>query len=774
MTFTTERPDRMLFPQPLDGATVEITPPGLTWLPAEGASGYRVEIRREAGGLVYTSDVGCDPVHVPGCVLAPGDYAWDVVALGEGGLEGARRGEHRFSVAEGVAELPWVDAKVLLSRVPEGHPRLLYLREDLSSIRTTLGRTRVHSWQACLEAADRALDVEPPEYPKYQSTDDPVACKLEYKAYFAYLRGYINSALMDLSLAFLMTEKAKYADAAKRVLLEVTDWPTDDADVTSVLARWGDEPGLSMSRCAHRAYDWLHAALTDDERARVLRMCEERAWQTYRRQVNRHNYLTSPGESHAGRLIAYLSEMAIVMAGESEGAETWLDYSLKALMTFYPHWAGYEGGWAEGVGYGTAYNSIYAPALEGLRIACGHNLWQRPFFSKVRHFFFYCTAIRGEMRPFGDGAERGGPGSGGSGLASLLAHHARLFDDPHVGWWVEQVQGEPGSTGELSLVFEDALPSEAPEDLPASRAFRGVGWAGLHSSLEDPDGDTCLIFKSSPYGSVSHSHADQNAFAIMKGGRALAIPSGYYGPAYGQPHHAEWTRSTKANNCVLVNGEGQVIRDAEASGRIVAFDDRKGLTYLLGDAAAAYMGRLVRWDRHILFLRPGLFVLLDDVEAPGVSQFQWMLHAFEEMEVGEASVVSRRDGATLEVRLGCRRGLSISQTDQFDTPYNEGIPEPFQEDRPNHWHVTAETQAGAKATRIAAAMGVYGAEECFELEALDQAGWFGARARGGFGSVEGWAQLVPGAAGPEGFGDAVAAGDATVCGIGADGETFAT
>ena len=772
MTFLTERPDRLLFPTPDDGAVVDISPPGLAWLPAEGAAGYRVEMRKAGGDVVYEKETGADPVHLPDQALAPGAYTWDVIALDNNGKATARRGVQSFTVADGVPELPWAPPETLLSRVPQRHPRLLYMERDLPAVRATLGTTRTRTWAACLRAADRALDMPAPAYPKYQLTEDPVACKLEYKEYFAYLRGFVNNALMHLSLAFLMTEEAKYADAAKRILLEVTGWPTDDADVTSVLARWGDEPGLSMSRCAHRAYDWLYDALSDDERARVLKMCEARAWQTYRRQVNRHNYLTAPGESHAGRLIAYLSEMAIVMAGEAEGAGTWLDYSLKALTTFYPHWAGCDGGWAEGVGYGTAYNSIYAPALEGLRTACDFNLWQRPFFRKVRYFFFYCTAIRGEMRPFGDGADRGGPGTEGGGLANLLAHHAHLFDDPYIGWWVNQVKGSSGRSGELALMFEDEAPSKPPTDLPGSRLFRGVGWAGLHSDLGDPDHDTCMIFKSSPYGSVSHSHADQNAFAMMKGGKALAIPSGYYGPAYGQPHHAEWTRSTRANNCVLVNGEGQVIRDAKANGRIAAFEDRKGLTYLMGDAAPAYMGKLLRWDRHMLFLRPGLFLLLDDLEAPSASRYQWMLHALEEMALGEGQVISRRGGATLDVRLACPEGLTLSQTDRFDTPYNHGIPEQFHKDLPNHWHVTAETGGDAKAVRIGAAMGVYGAGEAFELETLSHDGWFGAKATGAFGAVEGWVQLTAGAPGPDGYSDAVADGRAKVCGAAMDGERF--
>jgi len=764
MRFLTERTeDAMLFPRPEDGAVVGISPPGLTWLPAKGASGYRVEIRESGGALVYEGCAQGAPVHLPDRVLEPGIYTWDVVALGPQGDEAARRGVQSFTVPEGIPELPWVDPEVLLARVPVEHPRLIYRREDLPTLRATLETTRGRSWAACLRAAEQALDMPAPVYPNYHRTEDRTQSRLEYKRYFADFRRYINSALMYLSLGFLMTEEAKYAEAGKRILMEVADWPADDEDVSSVRAKWGDEPGLSLSRCAHRAYDWLYEALSDEERAKVLAMCEERAWQTYRRLV-RGNYLTSPGKSHDGRLIAYLSEMAIVMAGESEGAKTWLDYSLKGLTTFYPHWGGYEGGWAEGIGYGLAYNQIYMPAFEGLRVACDLDLWQRPFFRKVRDFFFYCTALRGEIRPFGDGAERGGPGTEAGGFAALLSFHGHRYEDPCVGWWVEQT-GWRGGGGEMALVFEDTMETRPPAELPGSRAFRGAGWAALHSDLAQPEEDTFLLFKSSPYGSVSHSHADQNAFCIMKGGRALAIPSGYYGPAYGMPHHAEWTRATKANNCVLVNGEGQVIRSAKASGCITVFEDRKGLSYVAGDAAAAYMGTMRRFDRHILFLRPGLFLLLDDLEAPEPSRFQWMLHAFEEMEVDPrvGRIVSRRNGATLDVRLRSPAGLSFSQTDVFDTPYNAGTPEAFREDRPNHWHVTAETLEEVDASRIGVVMAVSGPEERFDVELFEQEGWFGARASGAFGTVEGWVQLCPGAAGPEECGE-----DAMIWGRGAD------
>lgn len=151
------------------------------------------------------------------------------------------------------------------------------------------------------------------------------------------------------------------------------------------------------------------------------------------------------------------------------------------------------------------------------------------------------------MKPFGDGTEGGGPGGGG---AALLTHHARRFRDPVCLWWAKQAAPDGAVDPLISLVTEDNVKPEAPDAMPTAGVFRGIGWAGLHSALDDPKRDTFFLFKSSPFGTVSHSHGDQNSFAIMKGGRALAIPSGYYGPSYGMPHHAGWTRQTKLNNSI--------------------------------------------------------------------------------------------------------------------------------------------------------------------------------------------------------------------------------
>jgi hypothetical protein len=257
----------------------------------------------------------------------------------------------------------------------------------------------------------------------------------------------------------------------------------------------------------------------------------------------------------------------------------------------------------------------------------------------------------------------------------------------------------------------------------------------------------------------------------MKGGAALAIPSGYYGPSYGKPHHSQWTRSTKANNCVLVNGQGQKIRTA-VGGKIIDFKDATGYSYVAGDATPAYAGKLSRWIRRILFLRPGLFLLLDELEAPTQSRFQWMLHAFERMDIENAKITSRRKTATLDVTLACTDGLALTQTDQFDTQYNHGIPRAYHREKANHWHVTAETEEMSRKTRIAAVMSVYDSEERFEVRLQRKNGWLGAAAVGNFGRAEGWIRFGETHTQPAEVSDRAASGEINLWGRSHAGEVY--
>ncbi len=707
VAFPQERPAGACYSRPLEGEALEISPPGFCWWPAgkRGQVRYQLEIRDATGKMAYQSPVIDDPAHSPPQVLPAGQYTWSVTALDSAGKVLDTRQAQSFSIAANAIAQPWVPAKELLARVPQEHPRLIFTKAQLPEIKASLNTTRKEAFEVLKRQARAALKLKPPVEPDYDKLTDPAERRIAYQDSFRDMRDYHTDGMVALSLMYLLSGEEKYGLVAKDILLGATDW--DPEGVSSVMGKYGDEIGLGLVKsCAH-AYDWIYDLLSDAERAKVRKMLVARADQMLRR-LEKRDYLAFPEESHAGRLPGYMIEHAIAVAEEPR-AEVWLDYAMRVFMTVFPHWAGKDGGWAEGVPYGLAYNTIYLLPLESLRAATGFDMWQRPFYRKVRYFFLYQIAPRAEISPFGD-TEDGSVPARASAIRALLQFHALRFNDPVVRGWVDLLRDERGRPVAPSplpgLILPDTLPPESPAKLPLDRAFFGVGWAALHSHLADPDRDLMLAFKSSPYGGVSHSHCDQNGFALVKGGHALAITGGPRYPTHGAPFHTKYAQQTLAHNAILVDGQGQVRSGANHGGRLTDFQSTPHWGYVCGDAKDAYGGRLTRARRHAILVRPCLVAIVDDLAAPQAADFQWLLHTRQPLELNEAAqqFVSLRGEASMKVHLLTPGGMAYAQTDQWPMNPKEGFPKVKRPDPPNEWHFTAVPREKVAQRRIAAVM----------------------------------------------------------------------
>lgn len=704
--FPQARPETACYPRPLEGETLDVSPPGFCWWPAgkRGEIRYRLKVADAAGRIAYESPVIEDPAHVPATVLPEGRYTWTVEALDRKGRLSDTRAAQSFTIEQGAKPMPWIPARELLARVPAEHPRLIFTKAQLPEIRATLATTRKGAFESLRRAAKSALKLKAPPEPDYDKMTDASERRMAYQESFRQIREYHTDGMVTLSLMHVLSGERKYGEVAKQILLGAAKW--DPEGVSSVMGRYGDEIGLGLVKSSAQVYDWIYDLLSPDERRQVQKMLIARADQMLRR-LEKRDFLARPEESHAGRLPGYMIEHAIALA-EQPRAEVWMDYAMRVYLTVFPHWAGKDGGWAEGVPYGLAYNTIYLMPFESLRSATGFDLWQRPFYRKVRYFFLYQIAPRGEIMPFGDTEDAGVPGRAG-GVRGLLMFHALRYQDPIVRGWVDLLvdsAGRPARESALpGLILPDTVAPQSPAALKPDAAFRGVGWAALHSDLARPERDLMVAFKSSPYGGVSHSHCDQNSFALMKGGRALAITGGPRYPTHGSPFHRNYAQQTLAHNAILVDGQGQR-RSGAANGCLADFQSTPHFGYVCGDATAAYAGLLTRARRHVLLVRPDTVVIVDDLAAPGPSRFQWLLHAREKLEIDAPSqqFLSRRGDASMRVNLVTADGFEFAQTDAWPMDPKEGFPKLKKPDPDKEWHLTAATREPAAARRIAAVM----------------------------------------------------------------------
>jgi len=707
MGFPAVCPDRGSFPRPRQDEVVEVTPPGFSWWRAgeRGQARYRLKVMDQSGALAYQSPVIENPAHAPDRVLPPGAYTWTVEALDKDGKLIDTRAPWRFSIAPNSPEQPWVSAEALLARVPAEHPRLIFTKAKLAEIRATLATTRKEAYHSLQRAADRALKLTPPPEPDYDEIEDKAARRLAYNESFREMRRFHQDGMLPLALMYALSGERKYGEAAKAILVSAAEW--DPEGISSVLSPLGDEVGLGLGRSGAQTYDWIYDLLSDAERAKVKKMLIARADQMLRR-LEKHDYVARAADSHDGRLPGYLVEHAIAVAEEPR-ARVWMDYAMRVYLTVFPHWAGRDGGWAEGISYGLAYNTIYLAPFVSLREATGFDLWQRPFYRRIREFFFYCISPRGDTCPFGDMEDSSVMGRA-SAIRALQVFHANLYHDPAVRWWADLLEEEGGRKTAVAalpgLILPDDVAPQRPENLPPDAAFYGVGWAALHTDLLDPAHDVMVLFKSSPYGGVSHSHADQNSFAILAGGKSLAIPAGVRYPTHGSPFHTEYVQQTIAHNAILVNGQGQINRDGNRGGELAAFESRPHLGYVCGDALACYGDLLTRCRRHVLLVRPSIIVVVDDLAAPQPSDFQWLLHAHHQFELNEAaqSLVSRKQTEAMTVHLVTAGGFAFSQTNEWPVSPKKGYPTAKWPEPAKQWHFTAATREKAAARRIAAIM----------------------------------------------------------------------
>lgn len=709
MQFPKTRPQATNYIRPRNNETLTISPPGFCWWRAaeRGACEYRLVVTHN-GSPHYTSPLTPDPLHIPDVVFPEGHYTWHIEAVTNNTIQ-ATSDPLSFTISENAVHQPWTDPATLLKKVPKEHPRIFFLASQLDDVRTTLTTTRAEAFQALKKEADIGLTLDLIPEPDYDQIEDPSERRLAYHACFQDTRKVHDQGMRSMALMYLLTGEKKYGNHAKALILDATNW--DVEGISSIMAPYGDEVGLGLLRAGAEVYDWLYDLFTDEERIKVATMVGARADQMIR-QLEKSDYTYKPEGSHNGRLPGFLLEHAIALA-EDPRAVGWAEYALKIIGTNFPHWAGSDGGWAQGVPYGMAYNTRDANVFHAWQVATNHSVWLKPFYQGLPWFFYYCVSPIGEIMPFGDTEHA--PVRPSQARTFMQFHGLRL-QDLRLRKWADQVNKTDDQASEISpypgiLLPDDLGTTQPTAPLPNDKVFRGIGWAALHSNIENPKDDFMVMFRSSPYGGVSHGHASQNDFAIMKGGRALICAGGERFPQHGTPFHNEYAQQSISHNCILVNGQGAINRDGNRGGEIADFFTQDAYGYVCGDAQNAYGDLMTKNRRHLLLIRPSILILIDDLETPEPANFQWLLHAFEKFDITNNIVTSKRNGATLTGNIYASTNLSLSQTDDWIIAPDKGFPTLKKPLPPKRWHFTAETTEQTNQCRIATIFSVQGPDE---------------------------------------------------------------
>ena len=684
---------------PADGAAVGANPPALAWLPEPGAEAYAVQLARDAAFTRQVITIAKTPyvIYTHTMTLAAGTWWWRYACVGAEGQRSAWSRTRKFTIAPGAQPFPRPSEERIRQRLPDRHPRLMLRPEEVSEFKQARLGAHKEKWSHLAGAAEEYLELtlipEPPPWTGGKWNAE------EWRRNFQQA-SKASQAAETLAFCYLLSGDPRYGEGARKWLLHIASW--DPAGSTSMDVN--DEAGMPILHITSRAYDWAYDALNEADRAKMRAMIRARGEEAY------HWLHDKPHEqkaynSHAGRMWHFLGEAAIAYYGEVPEAKKWLDYALTIFWGWYPAYGDDKGGWAQGFAYWGSYVNRSTWWFDALHAALGIDGTEKPFYRHVGDFPIYVAPPHGALVGFGDYAERRPTGS----QPAVVGYFGQMRNKPEWRWYAEawgQADTGPDPIGFLRAARpEPPVPKAvAPASWPKAKFFPGAGWVSLHTNLLDGLKDVQVMFRSAPLGNISHSHSDQNAFVVGAYGSPLLVNTGLR-PWYGSPFCKEWYWTTKAHNALEIDGRGQP-KTAAATGEVIVFQPGDAYDYVAGDATPGYGEPVKRYRRHLLFLKPDVLVIVDEVKAVKPVSLKFWLHARAPFTVaaGSPRVELTYENASLAGYLLAPGGVQIVQTDKYPIPPEMGKPEP-------EWHLSAETSRKLSEARFIAVLGIARAGE---------------------------------------------------------------
>ncbi|UXN67779.1 DUF4962 domain-containing protein (plasmid) [Devosia neptuniae] len=634
-------------------------PPRFSWLPdIDDGARYVLRISDDASFPENRTSLHTDLAwnfFTPDAPLPPGSHCWSYAIWdAKAGAPGSDWSSTRsFDLAEGLPETPVPSLAARRAASDLRHPRLWMNPDELDTFSASVKADATHAgWDQFYEKSvapwiDRPIIAEPKPYP------NNIRVATLWRQMYIDCQEIIY-AIRHLAIAGKVLGRSDLLDKSRDWLLAIARW-----DPTGPTSRaYNDEAGFRVVVALSWGYDWLHDHLTEAERDEVRAVLLTRTREVANHVIAHARIQVFPYDSHAVRsLSAVLTPACIALDGESEEATAWLDYTLDFLATLYSPWAGTDGGWAEGPHYWMTGIAYFIEAANLLRKYLGVDLYRRPFFQNTGAFPLYTKAPGTRRACFGDDSTLGD--LPGLKVGYNVRQFAGVTGNGHYQWYFERLKADAAGTemafynyGWWDLNFDDLqyqhdfAPIEAlpPTDLPAVKWFKDIGWVAIQKHMDDPARHIQFLFKSSAYGSLSHSHGDQNAFLLYAYGEDLAIQSGHY-VAFNSSMHRDWRRQTRSKNAILIDGKGQYADKDKALGRraagqITEVEENPGHVRIVGDATEAYRVTnplVLKAERETHFVDDSYFVIVDRVEAAEPVTLDWLCHTTNAPDAGRTS-----------------------------------------------------------------------------------------------------------------------------------------
>ncbi|MEO7496902.1 MAG: heparinase II/III family protein [Massilia sp.] len=621
---------------PAQGKIQVQNPPSFSWARhSSGAASYEVAISAE-GATAPSMTVQVDRNwYLPSKALAAGNYTWRVRPAGSADWSAARA--FSISARSSVFEVP--DNATLRTRIlAKARPRSLPASFVPMS---KWNAARMLDLEAYASRMSNEVKLQIGALPNLNDALWPLVIAAPLTAAMNdqqnVIRNRINGASRQLEASTILwrlkADPIYLAEALKRGDQLTSLSPSGPTSFANQ-----DQATRQIALSLVRAADVLAGDLDASRKARWLAAVKARTETIYTDLAGDDGRLDQyPFDSHGNTNLVYLVLISSLSLGDIPEAQTWFDFSFRAYANNPSPWSGPEGGYANGTAYAEYAAGYLVDLWDPLLQSTGVNFYAKPWSLGFLDFAAHFMPPGATRHLFGDGSDT-------KPDARVFHAFAARMATPRAAWYVNKLGGIQDALALLRAPYP--LPVlDAGRLLPPSNSayFPSIGWAAMHSDISSP-GRTSVYFKSSPYGSFSHSHGDQNALLLTVAGQPLLIKAGWY-DWFGSPYWTDWYHQTKSQNAVTVDGgQGQLVdgyrEQLQRNGKVTSFAAQPTYDFIEGDAQPAYGGKLSMAKRQLWYLRTVNAVLVrDKLAASGRHVFEFNLHAPADIVRDDASSV---------------------------------------------------------------------------------------------------------------------------------------
>ena len=458
--------------------------------------------------------------------------------------------------------------------------------------------------------------------------------------------GRAGYRLPGLCLSYCVTGQDVYAEIAKKIMRRVCEYPhwgghnhlPADVDLDAGALLFG--VGVAYDLLYHQMMPSERRAIRDKLVLQARRMYRRHGKHTTIRYDQNHTYIDNGG----------LWVTAIALYDEVPEAKEWYEFGTRILKKGMYVLNADDGAFYEGIAYwGYGMGMHFLQFLHIFENVTGEDAFENfTWFRKNKYFLAY-TALPGwqYLVPLWDTGHGLKPKAGylRHWLAMLKA--ASEYGDSEAQGLAELFHREgrlkPTDNAWALLWWDPSVSAVNPlTRWPPYHYFRDFDQVFVRSSWDDdasyfamrcgpPLGKKItgvVLRKEIPEWSpgTGHVHTDLNAFFIFHRGEHLASDTAY-----------TVVKKTSDHNTIAVDGGGQIgegqawpiFTPWDRYGRIGEFfaapDD---YYYVRGEAAQGYQAalELTKFDRHVMFIVPDCFVILDELASRKPHGYEWICH----------------------------------------------------------------------------------------------------------------------------------------------------